>query len=62
MPNQLKVDVYKVLRDCVERGVSFGHNRAYKHSDQPGEATIKQAIQDAVMEEISEFFKFDETE
>jgi len=56
----MQVKEYTVLVDCVERGVTFGMARAYKHSDTPTPDSIKQQIADAVLLEISEYFNFKE--
>lgn len=56
----MQVKEYTVLVDCVERGVTFGMARAYKHSDTPTPDSIKQQIADAVLVEISEYFNFKE--
>ena len=55
----MQVKEYNVLVDCVERGVAYGMNRAYKHSDTPTPDSIKQQIEDAVLLEICEYFDFD---
>lgn len=49
---------YQLLLRCVEVGVASGMRRAYKHTDTPGEDYIKEAITDAVMLEICEWFEF----
>jgi hypothetical protein len=55
----MKVKEYNVLVDCIERGVEYGMNRAYKHSETPTRAYINEQIADAVLLEISEYFDFD---
>lgn len=45
---------------CIEEGVSYGYARAFKHTDTPDEATIKAAMEDAILNEICENFTFDE--
>jgi hypothetical protein len=56
----MQVKEYTVLVDCVERGVAYGMNRAYKHSDTPSPEYINQQITDAVLSEICEYFDFKE--
>ena len=56
----MQVKEYSVLVDCVERGVTFGIARAYKHTDTPTPDSIKQQIADAVLLEICEYFTFDD--
>ena len=55
---EIQVDIYKVLSECVERGIQFGWNHAHKHTDKPDEAQIRDKIHDDVMTEICEYFKF----
>lgn len=54
----MRVKEYQVLVDCVERGINLGWTRAHKHSDTPCEARIKDAMQQAVMLEVCEYFDF----
>jgi hypothetical protein len=56
----MQVKEYTVLVDCVERGVTMGMNRAYKHSDTPSPDHINSQIVNAVLVEISEYFNFKE--
>lgn len=58
----MKVKTYPVLSRAVEEGVAYGWTRAHKHTDNPSEDSVKDAIADAVMSSIGEFFTFDEDE
>jgi hypothetical protein len=49
-----------VLERCVETGIRLGLNRARTHQEAPTEAEVVQAIQRAVMEEVEEWFIFEE--
>ena len=49
-----------VLERCVETGIKLGLNRARKHQEAPTEADIVGAIQRAIMEEVEEWFIFEE--
>lgn len=49
-----------VLERCVETGIRLGLNRARKHQEAPTEAEVMQAIQRAIMEEVEEWFIFEE--
>jgi predicted Zn-dependent protease with MMP-like domain len=51
-----------LIQRCVEDGVSIGVIRAYKHNEAPDPEKIGEHIQDAVMHEICEWFKFEEDE
>lgn len=56
----MKVREYIVMAECIERGVEYGYARAHKHDDNPSEEVIKEAIAQAVQNEICEYFIFDE--
>lgn len=56
----MKAKEYNVLEMAVERGVEYGYMRAHKHNESPSENEIKQAICKAVMDDISEWFVFEE--
>lgn len=56
----MKANEYRVLSDCVERGVNYGYRRAFKYVENPDEEAIKDAIENAVMSEICEYFGFAE--
>ena len=51
----------QLLETCITAGVIIGHKRAYKHSDSPSEADINQSIVNEVLNEIHEWFDFEET-
>jgi hypothetical protein len=48
-----------VLEVAVEDGVARGWNRAHKHVDSPDESSIRQAIAECVLGEISDWFHVD---
>lgn len=49
-----------VLERCVETGIKLGLNRARKHQEAPTEAEVVEAILRAVMDEVEEWFIFEE--
>jgi hypothetical protein len=49
-----------VLERCVEVGIKLGLNRARKHQEAPTEAEVVEAILRAVMDEVEEWFVFEE--
>jgi hypothetical protein len=53
-------DAYKVLVMAVETGVETGLRRAYKHDAKPSEEAIIMAVERAVIDEICEWFRFNE--
>ena len=54
----MKPKTYNILRDAIERGISYGVRRAYKHTDTPSEATLEHEIDMAIWNEIHECFDF----
>jgi hypothetical protein len=54
----MTVRSYDVLRRAVEDGVAYGYRRAHKYSDKPEPEAVKEAIEQAVMSEICEWFDF----
>ena len=56
----MKPKFVQLLEICVIDGVTMGHTRAYKHNDSPSKAEINEAIVNAVLLEIHEWFDFDE--
>ena len=55
----MKPKILPVLEMCIENGLSYGYLRAFKHTDNPTEDQITQAIKDAIMLELYEWFDFE---
>jgi hypothetical protein len=51
---------YNLIAQCVETGVMLGWNRAHKHIDNPEPQHIRDQIEQAVLNEICEWFVFEE--
>ena len=58
----MKPKIYHILNIAIEEGVRQGWHRAHKHVENPTEGAIIEAIEDAVMSAIHEYFTFDESE
>ena len=58
----MKVNKYKLIEKCVEDGAAFGMDRAFKHNDAPTDEDIVNEVVAAVMQELCEWFEFDEHE
>lgn len=56
----MKVKTRKLLEDCIEKGVMFGWNRAHKHLENPSQDVVLDHIQREIMNEIDEYFSFDD--
>lgn len=52
--SDLKVNTYVVVTRAIEEGINYGWNRAHKHTDHPSEGQIKQEIENAIMNSLSE--------
>ena len=56
----MKIIAYKVISDCIERGINYGYMRAYKHTDTPTEDALKNELEQAIMNELCDYIDFDE--
>jgi len=56
----MKAKEYNLIAQCVEDGVMLGWNRAHKHTEEPDPNTIRDAIEQAILNEICEWFDFEE--
>ena len=56
----MKAKEYNLIAQCVETGVMLGWNRAHKYDEIPDPEAIRNAIEQAVLNEICEWFDFDE--
>jgi hypothetical protein len=53
---------YPVLARAVEEGVRYGYRRAHKHVEKPDETQMCDAIEQAVLDAVCEWFSFEESE
>lgn len=58
---RIKFNTRELLSRCVETGLKRGYNRAHKHTDNPSEAVMLDAQENAIMNEIAEILDNDET-
>jgi len=56
----MKPKYYEILSDCIQKGISLGWHRAHKHDNNPDEDYILDHIEDNIMNQICEYFTFDE--
>ena len=54
----MRIKIYPLIERIVEEGTESGYNRAHKHTDTPNEATIKQCIEQYIMNGFDEYFEF----
>ena len=55
----VRINVYTVILNAVQEGVSRGWRKAHKHTETPSDEAIVSGIMDSVMLELSEILKFD---
>lgn len=55
----VRVRAWDVMSRAVEEGVAYGWNRAHKHTSTPDADAVRDAIEQAVMNAISESFDFE---
>jgi len=58
----MKPKIYNILGRCIEDGLKFGYQRAFKHTDSPTEEQILNTCLIAILDEIFEHFSFDDDE
>ena len=56
----MRVRAYDVLRRAIEEGIEYGWRRAHKHTDTPDDEAIKEQILTGILNEVSEYFDFDD--
>tara|TARA_B110000977_G_scaffold189928_1_gene260099 strand:+ start:625 stop:804 length:180 start_codon:yes stop_codon:yes gene_type:complete len=56
----MKVKMYPLIERLVDEGIEAGWNRAHKHTDAPVEETIKNCIQEYIMNGFDEAFEFNQ--
>ena len=57
----MKVRMYNLISELVERGALLGYKRAFKHVDNPSEGAIVDNVHDAIMSELCDYLIFDES-
>lgn len=55
----MKPNYQKIIEEAVEVGVRRGINRSYKYCDNPTELQLENQIVECVIQEIHEWFEFD---
>ena len=55
----MKPKFYPILTDCIERGVQFGLQRAFKYDDNPPQHLIEESINSEILNQLHEYFVFD---
>ena len=55
----MRLKTYQLIERIVEEGTQAGYDRAHKHTDTPSEETIKQCIEQYIMNGFDEYFEFE---
>lgn len=55
----VRVNAYAVIARAVEEGVVYGISRAHKHTDHPSREELREAIEQAVLNDLCEVLRFD---
>jgi hypothetical protein len=58
----MRIKIYQLIEQIVQTGTEAGYDRAHKHTDTPNEATIKQCIEQYIMQGFDEYFEFNNEE
>jgi hypothetical protein len=56
----MRVNTYNLLSQCVDDGIAAGWRHAHKHVEHPDEAVIAEHLSRDIMNEVCEWFEFDE--
>ena len=56
----MKVKVYNLISECIERGTERGYRRAHKHIETPDQVCIVDNIHLEIMNELCDYFDFGE--
>ena len=48
-----------VLELCIKQGIDYGWQRAYKYTDTPDENAIKQEIEEAIWQQVWDWFEME---
>jgi hypothetical protein len=54
----MKVKMYNLVSECIERGVEFGYNRAHKHVDNPTKDYVVENIHREIMNQLCDYIDF----
>jgi|688.fasta_scaffold03599_23 hypothetical protein len=53
-------DTYRILEMAVRDGIAIGYRRAFKYDEKPDDDFVIDKIEQAVMTQICEWFKFED--
>jgi len=56
---KMRFSEYALITRAVEEGVAYGVNRAYKHTDNPDTETLRDTIEQEVMNALCEILVFE---
>lgn len=56
----MKVKLYNIISDAIEKGIERGYRQAHKHTDTPDETYIKDRIHSEILNELCEYLDFED--
>ncbi len=59
LASQVKINLYKLISEAVDAGITTGVNRSFKHTDKPSREYICEHVSCEVMNSICEVIDFD---
>lgn len=54
----MKIKMYNLISECIERGVDFGYNRSYKYVDNPDKTSMVENIHREIMNQLCDYIDF----
>lgn len=54
----MKPKLIPLLEQCIENGIRRGYHQVHKHDPSPSQEAIFEAIEDAIMGELYDWFDF----
>lgn len=56
----MKIKMYNLVSECIERGVEMGYNHSFKHIDNPDKISMVHNIHREIMNQLCEYIDFDD--
>ena len=57
--SKIKVNLYNLLEEAIERGTRYGYHRAFKHTDTPTEEQVITDVVFNIMTEVCQVIDFE---
>ena len=56
----MKIKLYNLISECVEKGIERGYRRSHKHTETPEQGYIFDNIHTDIMGELCEYIDFND--